>query len=61
MYMDNLLKNFNKHVKKGNTIDTDIKNLFKNNLNHISKHINDGNTIETDFKNSIDKILKIRF
>ena len=59
--MDSLLKNFNKHVKKGNKIEKDIKNLFKNNLNDISKHINDGNTIETDFKNSIDKILKIRF
>ena len=59
--MDSLLKNFNEHIKRGNTIDTDIKKSFKNNLNDFSKHVNDGNTIETDLKNSIDRILKIRF
>tara|TARA_Y100000389_G_scaffold134859_1_gene132343 strand:+ start:1279 stop:1458 length:180 start_codon:yes stop_codon:yes gene_type:complete len=59
--MDTLFKNFNKHVKMGNTIETDIKFLFNNNLNNFSKHVNDGNTIKTDLQNSIDRILKIRF
>jgi hypothetical protein len=51
------LKDFIKHVKKGNTIQTDINNLFKTNLNNFSNHVKNGNTIQTDINN----ILKIRF